>query len=277
MVDTNIQSRLSNQYLYEFNPNSCNSSYFHDLFELLKIIHPEKEIYKRMKKKTFKELNIQCEYPILQNCKADEFFFENKRQILLGRFFDTIGCFYNCSKHFFAMAMDSYSLFKNDVFIRYILSKSHIFIKSKRVDIETVFPIRILLSKKHRIPGHKLEEMKNSLQFTHEIRNPSHGPPLFLDATNTNNVKKISRFTSSMLHKYITASIPINHIIARELCLLYFMNLYFYVVKHQDQRDSFKPFILVSKYNLTEIKKFYKKSGIPFPELQLLYKKKDSN
>jgi len=38
-------------------------------------------------------------------------FFNNKKQIILGRFFDTIGCFYKCKAHYFSMVMEPYSLF----------------------------------------------------------------------------------------------------------------------------------------------------------------------
>jgi hypothetical protein len=58
----------------------------------MKTISPEKEFFKRINKKQIEKLNIKCENEF-NSCKTDEFFFDNKKQIILGRFFDTIGCF----------------------------------------------------------------------------------------------------------------------------------------------------------------------------------------
>tara|TARA_B100001093_G_C26189223_1_gene743215 strand:- start:166 stop:408 length:243 start_codon:yes stop_codon:yes gene_type:complete len=78
-----------NNYSFDFNPKDCNKIYFSELLLLLNNIRSEK--FKRIKSKTIKGLNIKCENDKF-TCKSDEFFFENKKQIILGRFFDTIGC-----------------------------------------------------------------------------------------------------------------------------------------------------------------------------------------
>ena len=92
------------KYSFDFNPKNCNKIYFNELFLLMKTISPEKEIFKRINKKQISKLNIKCENEF-NSCKTDEFFFDNKKQIILGRFFDTIGCFYKCKGHYFSMAM----------------------------------------------------------------------------------------------------------------------------------------------------------------------------
>jgi hypothetical protein len=82
---------------------------------------------------------------------------------------------------------------------------------------------------------------------------------------------------TSILKKIITEKFPINHIISRELCILYYMKLNFYVVKNND--NTFKSFILVSKYNLKEIEEIYVKikKKIPKKIYYLFNKNKNIN
>ena len=155
-----------NNYSFDFNPKDCNKIYFDELSLLLNNINPKKEKFERLKSKEIKELNIKCE-PVFNSCKPDEFFFENKKQIILGRAFDTIGCFYKCREHYFAMAIEPYSLFKNDVFIRYIIDKPELYINnSEKVKLEKVFPIRIVLNDKHNIPTYASTKLKNMKKYT---------------------------------------------------------------------------------------------------------------
>jgi hypothetical protein len=252
-------------YSFDFNPKDCNKVYFDELFLLLNAINPEKEKFKRIKKKSIS--NIKCENNF-NSCKPDNFFFENKKQIILGRFFDTIGCFYKCKGHYFSMAMEPYSLFKNDVFIRYIIDKPEIYINnSKKIELEDVFPIRIVMSDKHNIPTYADKKLGNIKEYTFDNIKK-------MFALSTDNLKIINGLpNTSILKKIITESFPINHIISRELCILYYMKLHFYVVENDDK--TLKPFILVSKYNLEKIKKIYDKFNKPFPNIKELFKKKN--
>ena len=50
------------------------------------------------------------------------------------------------------------------------------------------------------------------------------------------------------------------------------MNLYFYIVENEDGK-TIKPFILISKYNLKEIKELYKKYNKSFPKIKYLFAK----
>ena len=214
-----------NNYSFDFNPKNCNKIYFSELLLLLNNINPKKEEFKRTKSKKIKELNFKCENDF-NSCNPDEFFFENKKQILLGRLFDTIGCFYKCKGHYFSMVMDPYSLFKNDVFIRYIIDKPEIYINnSKKIKLEKVFPIRIVLSDKHNIPTYASKKLKNIKEYTFDdIKNTI--------AISSENLKIINNLPdTSILKKIITETFPINHIISRELCILYYMKLHFYVVE----------------------------------------------
>lgn len=255
-----------NNYSFDFNPKNCNKIYFNELSLLLNNINPKKEKFERIKSKKIKELNIKCENEF-NSCNSDEFFFENKKQIILGRFFDTIGCFYKCKGHYFSMAMKPYSLFKNDVFIRYIIDKPELYINnSKKIKLEKVFPIRIVLSDKHNIPTYSSTKLKNMKEYTFDDIKKTF-------AVSNENLKIINNLPdTSILKKIITEKFPINHIISRELCILYYMKLHFYVVENKDK--TIKPFILVSKYNLKQIKEIYKKYNKKFPNIQHLFDRK---
>jgi hypothetical protein len=256
------------KYKFDFKPKDCNPIYFKELFLLLNAIAPEKEKFKRINNEQISKLNIKCENEF-NSCKPDEFFFSNKKQIILGRFFDTIGCFYKCKGNYFSMAMEPYSLFKNDVFIRYIIDKPELYINnSKKIELEDVFPIRIVISEKHNIPTYAEKKMDNIKEYTFDdIKNQF--------ALSTDNLKIINKLpNSSILKKIITEKFPINHIISRELCILYYMKLHFYVVIKED-KTTIKPFILVSKYNLQKIKKIYTKHKKKFPNIQYLYNKQN--
>ena len=253
------------KYSFDFNPKDCNKIYFKELFLLLKTISPEKEFFKRINKKQIEKLNIKCENEF-NSCKTDEFFFDNKKQIILGRFFDTIGCFYKCKGHYFSMAMEPYSLFKNDVFIRYIIDKPELYINnSKKIELEDVFPIRIVMSDIHNIPTHAETKMNNIKEYTFD-----NIKKMFV--LSNDNLKIINELPdTSILKKIITEKFPINHIISRELCILYYMKLHFYVVENDNK--TLKPFILISKYNLQQIKNIYKTKNKKFPNIKYLFNK----
>ena len=255
------------KYSFDFNVKDCNKVYFKELFLLLNAIKPQKEKFERIKEKNISKLNIDCKNDF-NSCEPDEFFFENKKQIILGRFFDTIGCFYKCKGHYFSMAMEPYSLFKNDVFIRYIIDKPEIYINnSKKIELEDVFPIRIVMSDKHNIPTYAEKKMGNIKEYTFDTMKK-------MFALSKENLEIINELPeTSILKNIITESFPINHIISRELCILYYMKLNFYVVKNEDK--TLKPFILVSKYNLQEIKNLYKKFNKKFPNIQYLFNKEN--
>jgi hypothetical protein len=250
-------------YKLHFNPSDCNNVYFEELLLLLNKANIEKETYKRIKPDAVSALNIKCQNTF-NNCKTDEFFFENKKQIILGRFFDTVGCFYKCKGHYFSMAMEPYSLFKNDLFIRYIIDKPHLYINnSKKIELEDVFPIRVVLSNIHQIPTHVDTKIINMNEYIYDSVKKQYG-------ISDHNMKLIDNLPKkSILRKIITERFPINHIISRELCILFYMKLNFYVVENEDK--TLKPFILISKYKLKHIKNLYKNINKPFPNIKYLF------
>ena len=163
--------------------------------------------------------------------------------------------------------MEPYSLFKNDVFIRFIIDKPELYINnSKKIKLEKVFPIRIVLSDKYNIPTHVNTKFKNIKEYTFDDINKT-------IAVSNENLKIINNLPdTSILKKIITSQSPISNVISRELCILYYMKLHFYVVENKDK--TVKPFILVSKYNLKQIKELYKKYNKKFPNIQYLFDRK---
>ncbi len=263
-----------NKYNYDFNPNTCNSNYFKELNKLMKKINPNKQQFKRLTKKKLASYNVgKCTYPLLKNCEPDEYFFDNKRQILLGRFLDTAACFFNCSKNYFTLAVDPFSLFKNDLFIRYVLDYPELFINKGSTELEDVFPIRILLSTKHFIPSYLDKKMTRTEEFTSELLEP---PKInkFRASMEPSILEKFYTLPSNnILKQRITDNAPISHVVSRELCILYEMKLFFYVVEEND--GNYSPFILVSKYNMRDIKKKYASYNKQMPNLKLYYHKKN--
>ena len=120
------------------------------------------------------------------------------------------------------MAMDPYSLFKNDVFIRYIIDKPELYINnSKKVELEKVFPIRIVLSNKHNIPTYASKQLQNIKEYTFDDIQK-------ILAVSNENLKIINNLpNTSILKKIITETKVISNIISRELCILYYMKLHF--------------------------------------------------
>jgi hypothetical protein len=264
------------KYRFEFDPKSCNSKYFKELHKLMNTVNPKDEEFLSLTKKKLDSYKIgKCTYPLLKNCKPDEFFFDNKKQILLGRFYDTAACFYDCKENFFIFAVDPFSLFKNDLFIRYMIKYPELFIKREGSTIlERVFPIRIILSTKHLIPSYKDKKMTRIEEFTSELLKP----PEILEFKAAMNTKILNKFyklnSSNILKKRITDNAPISHVVSREICILYGMDLYFYIV--EEDNGKYLPFILISKYNMNQIIKEYIKANKPIPNIKLYFHKKSS-
>ena len=121
-----------------------------------------------------------------------------------------------------------------------------------------------MLSKQHTIPSYAEKKMDKIEEYTYDTIKKTF-------AISPHNLKLIDELPEkSSLKRLITESYPINHIISRELCILYFMKIYFYIIENSDK--SIKPFILISKYKLKNIKDFYKKYKKPMPNIKYLFK-----
>jgi hypothetical protein len=251
-----------NEYNFTFNPKDCSSEYFKELVLFLNTLNEES--FDRLDDIQISKIRmrVDCTHPI-NDCKQDEFFFENKRQIVLGRFSDMVSCFSNC-KSYFTMLLDPYSVLKNDIFIHYIFQHPHLCINDckDKIEIETVFPIRIILSKDNIIPTHIDTQLTNVNNYIYDtIQNKL--------ASSVHNTKKYLQLKNDSILKSRLTIQENGHITARELCLLRYMNTFFYIVPTLN--GTIKPFILVSKYNLAELKQIFKKYNKPFPPLEYLY------
>ena len=233
----------------------CNEEYFIELLNILNDIKPEYEKFKKMNKFKIKNLKLVCEY-YNNICKKDCFFFEDdSKQIILGRYQNTLGCYYKCNKYYFTLAIDPFSLFKNDLFIRYIIDKPELFITStKKIKIEHVFPIRIVLSENYSISDYSDSIMYN-----------------IKDYIGTNNISTKNALILNSLPKdsILKNLITKSNIITREICMLYYMKFYFYIIEIEN--NKILPFILVSKYNIENLNTLYKKLNKPVPKFKYVF------
>lgn len=238
----------------DFNIDKCNKLYFEELIFLLNSINPNIEKFKQTSHDNIKKLNIECKY-YLKNCEPDNFFFENKKQIILGRYPNTLACFYKCSKYYFTISIDPYSIFQNDIFIRYIIDKPEIFITStKKIEIETIFPIRILLSKEFPITSYSEKIMYNINEYISK------------KSINNKNIKIIKSLPNNSKLKTLISN---SNLTSREMCLLYYLKFYFYIVKISE--NTILPFILVSKYDITDLDQIYKSFNKKIPIFEKLF------
>lgn len=238
---------------FTWNKSSCDKKYFKTLTKLLNEVKiPENTgEYIRPKftrKKTF------CSKLKIKDCTLDEFHSGEKYlQIVLGRWSITSNCFTTC-KNYFAMAMNKWSLFKNDVFIYHMLKNNFFYKKYSRLPIDPVFPIRIVLSNNFLIPPYRIKSTTNFIK--------EYGYNFFKGKAISDRIIKLIN------EKYykISKTFPLSHVISRELCLLNEEKLYMYIVKDNDHA-LYKPYVLISEKPLEEIKNIYKESKYIFEYL----------
>jgi hypothetical protein len=266
--DNELNLQFYNQFKnFQFKIERCNELYFNNLLELLNLFHPTDENFENFNHLTINQIkkaidnneikeNIKlCTYIGFKSCEPDIYFFENKLQVVLGKYNDNVGCYYQCTKYFFTLSIDPYTLFKNDLLIRWILEYPNL-IAGNEIEIENIFPIRILISDKV-IPNLSLNTSDSKLTVLEK-----YAPEKF---TNPINREKL---LNSYVTSIITEDKPGN-ITSREICLLYMQKFYFYIVLRDD--NVFEPFILVSKYEINEILAKFIMAKKKIPNLQLLF------
>lgn len=114
--------------------------------------------------------------------------------------------------------MEPYSLFKNDIFIRYIIDKPELYINnSKKIELEHVFPIRIVLSDKHIIPAYAEKVMSNIKEYTYDtIKSKFAISQSKIKLINDNTIKPfilVSKYNLKQIKKYIEITIRIYQIL----------------------------------------------------------------
>jgi hypothetical protein len=263
--------------------SSCNlklcksKEYFSNLEKFINSSSINDVDFEMSSKEDISSLKMNCDYksPLSCNdtdcsnniCHEDEYCIPNTIQILLGRFYDNVGCFYSCDC-FFSLSYTSYSIFKNDLLLKYVLDNPKKFNITK--EINQLFPIRILISDKS-IPKHKLITTELINYTNNIIPKTKYAIENTLGKTNETKYGLYNDFFS-----YLSDLNEPGMITSRELCTLLQYNYYFYVVldKKEDE-TTYKPFILVSKYNLEELQFMYneKKLNMNLDNLVLLFHK----
>lgn len=278
-----ISDESKETYKFEFDINKCSDKYWDDLIKFLDVFGKND----RIKDEKYKRIQMtedklpKCTYTdtAILNCKRDDFFFEeNTKQIILGRYNDTVGCFYNCSENYFVIGIAPYTIFKNDLFIKYGIDPHHFkHFTGDNSELETIFPIRILLSKNNEIPYHEFMDSIDLRRYYSELKIiDSHNGPIkqiqvVKSAITAINKAYIEGHAPKSLREKLTTLNKTN-VLAREMCMLFNMNLYFYYVE-KESGALIEPFILVSKFNLEEIiKKISEKKNI-YSRIRLLYHK----
>ncbi len=242
---------------FTWKKSSCDSKYFKSLVDILdKVKFPNNTgeyIRPRFtRKKRF------CNKLKIKNCKLDDFHSGDKYlQIVLGRWMITSNCFTNC-KNYFAMAMNKWSLFKNDVFIHHMLHNNFFYKKYNKLPLDPVFPIRIVISNDLLISNHRVKKITNFIK--------EYGYDFFKGKAISDRIVKLIEDKHPELTKKITNQAPLSYVISRELCILNEEHLYFYKVKQNDH-ILYKPYILISEKPLSEINKIYNDTQYTFEYL----------
>jgi hypothetical protein len=164
MNDIDYIFKLINEYLpnlgymlnLHINKENCDNLYFSELNKFLDIIikddylFPENQ-YTNIKKCINMNINKNCFQDIFHPTK-------DSVQFLLGKFNIVNNCFSNC-KNYFIINLKIWSIFRNDLLIRYICT--HNKIENKLID--EIFPIRIVLSNNNEnyIAPYKNKYMKS--------------------------------------------------------------------------------------------------------------------
>ncbi len=237
---------------FTWNKSSCNGKYFKSVIKMLDKVKIPNNTGNYIRPRLTRKKKY-CDKLKIQNCELDDFHSGNKYlQIILGRFMITSNCFTNC-KNYFALVMNKWSLFKNDVFIHYIIRNNFFYKRYSTLPIDPVFPIRIVISNDFLIPPNRIKKTTNFIK--------EYGHDLFKGKAISDRIVKLISDKHSDIMKDMTKTIT-----SRELCLLYEDNLYFYIVK-RNHHKLYEPYVLISKKPLSEIEEIYKDTNYIFEYL----------
>lgn len=242
---------------FTWNKDSCNSNYFSSLINLLNKAHIPKNTENYIRPRFTRKKKF-CKNIKINDCKLDDFHSGEKYlQIILGRWMITSNCFTNC-KNYFGMAMNKWSFFKNDIFIHHMLRNNFFYKKYNLLPLDPIFPIRIVISNDFLIPPHRMKKTTNFIK--------EYGYDFFKGKAISDRMIRLIVDKYPELTKKITKTLPLSHVISRELCILNEENLYFYIVKRKENK-MYEPYVLISENPITEINKKYYMSEYEFEYL----------
>lgn len=240
------------------NKDNCDNLYFTELNKFLDMIIKEDYIFPDNQQTTIKNcINMN----ITKDCIQDIFHpTKDSVQFLLGRFNIVKNCFSDC-KNYYVINLKIWSLFRNDLLIRYI--STHKNIENKLID--EIFPIRIVLSNNNDnyIAPHKNKYIKSIsellenyfIEYNWFSNIPKQKKEIYGYKNLLDDKKKYSNKIKNELKTYII-DYPDSNIISREICIIQNSKMFFYFVF---ENDILKPFILISKYKIDFIRSNYKK------------------
>ena len=256
---------------FEFDPTICDQTYMTKVKKLFKEQLDTESFNLKTKQEIQNELAgkpIECDYEYSQNlCTRDDFFTkENSKQIVLGRYDDIVGCYYNCDDYF-ALAIKDWTVFKNDYLIKYLIDKSRFKDVGLDLDLDPVFPVRIIISK------------KKISRFSLKTKGINNDKPYYNTLTDTIYTPNITKQNQTIIDnpKYTLLNEFDNDnaegaITSRELCLLmqtYKIYMVSVVEENKENKEKWLPLLLVSKQSINEINKLYaNRSYIKFYEIK---------
>uniref|UniRef100_A0A6C0KSE3 Uncharacterized protein n=1 Tax=viral metagenome TaxID=1070528 RepID=A0A6C0KSE3_9ZZZZ len=245
-----------------FTKRECDDAYFDDLDTFLDQVIKESQYQPDLVQKT-ENGTRSCPPLSLNDCKADSFHPDSaKVQVLLGRFGLTTNCFTDCPGVYTALNIPIWSIFRNDLFIRYIASRNE--------KLDSIFPIRVILSNNQEffIPPHNMRIVKHiqlllNEYFTEytwdqsdfESKNDITEDKITPNIENKELAFDMSQYSKLMNDKIKKAIVafPSSNIVSRELCML--RKLHFYMVLRH--KKVYLPFILISHLSKYHILKWY--------------------
>lgn len=242
---------------FTWNKSSCNSKYFKTLINVLNKVKIPSNTGDYIRPR-FTRRKKYCKDLKIKDCQLDDFHSGDKYlQIILGRWMITSNCFTTC-KNYFAMAMNKWSFFKNDTFIHHMINNNFFYKQYNKLPLDPIFPIRIVISNDFLIPPHRIKKSTNFIK--------EYGYDFFKGKAISDRVIKLISEKYPELTKQITKTLPLSHVISRELCILNEENLHFYIVKEKNYQ-LYKPYVLISKHPISYIREKYSKTNYIFEYL----------
>ncbi len=242
---------------FTWKKNSCDKKYFKSLVGMLDAVKFPSNTGEYIRPRVTRKKKY-CTKLELKDCKLDDFHSGDKyMQIIIGRYMITSNCFTGC-KNYFTMDMNKWSYFKNDAFIHHMLKNNFFYKKYNSLPLDTVFPIRIVISNDLHIPLHRMKKVTNFVK--------QYGYEFFKGKAISDKMVNLIIDKYPELTTKITKQSPHSHVVSRELCVLNQENLYFYIVKEHGHK-IYKPYILLSEKPIHEINTLYKNSKYKFEYL----------
>ena len=250
-------------YSFGFNKADCDMDYFSSLDKFLDLVIKQRKYHPDLLK-IRKSAVRDCKPLGMTDCKIDCFHPHPKTiQVILGRFDLISTCFTDCKGIYTSLNLDTWSIFRNDLFIRYIMTHHN--------GLDSIFPIRVILSTNPNnfISPYNSRQIKHLQLLLNEYFTEYTWNPKEFDTKNSKkkikpntenpllrqDMKKFSKYMTRDLKDSLVAY-PSSNVTARELCIL--SKLHFYLVKKDGKYLSF---LLLSKYDIKYINEWYRKTG----------------